>query len=238
MTDSGNRRFSEQEFALILRRAQDLQEGAPDVARAGRSAGLTLPEIRQIAAEVGIDARFIEMAATTLPAAPQPSHVLTGAPWQWEIHRVVSGQPTEDQKGRVLDAIRTVIKQKGDIETVYGRFEWTYDDELGPVQVRVVPDQGATRVEVSAQRGGEAGMVFGLPVGLGGVIGGAALAATLGVGGPAALPLMALSGVGIWAGARVFWRGHSERWRKKLELLSERVTAAVEDRPPGTGEGA
>ena len=221
------RRFTDQEFALILRRAQELQDGGAEGGRAGSRAGLSLAEIRQIAGEVGIDARYVELAAENLPVTSTPAGALIGAPWQWEVTRVVGGELPEAEKGRVLDAIRSVMKEKGELETAYGRVEWTYDDQLGPLLVRVVPDRGETRVEVSALRSGEAGLAYILPTALGGMIGGAALAGLFGVAEGGAAPFMVgMAGVSF-AAARVFWRARAASWERKVALLAERVTEAV-----------
>jgi hypothetical protein len=221
------RRFSDREFALILRRAQELQDASGDSARLPRADGMSLTEIRHIAAEVGIGGRYVELAAGALPPEPPAAAILTGAPWEWEATRVVPGELPESEKGRVLDAIRSVVKDKGELETAYGRLEWTYDDELGPVQVRVVPASGETRVETSARRTGAAGIVFGVSIPVGGVLAGSALSAMLGLDG-AAIPAAVIAMAGAsWMIARAAWRAHARQWERKVALLCERVADAV-----------
>ena len=222
------RRFSDREFALILRRAQELQDANGDPGRLPRADGMSLTEIRQIAAEVGIDARYVEVAAGSLALTRSRAPVLIGAPWEWEASRVVPGELPEAEKGRVLDAIRSVVRDKGELETAYGRFEWTYDDELGPVQVRVVPASGETRVETSARRSGLAAIVFGVSIPVGGMLAGSALSALLGLDGAAIPAAVVGMGGASWMAARAAWRAHARQWERKVALLCERVADAVQ----------
>lgn len=63
------RRYSEEEFALILRKASEIQlsEGRPKGTPEAGS-GLTLQEIRSIASEAGIDPEAVTRAASVLGA--------------------------------------------------------------------------------------------------------------------------------------------------------------------------
>jgi hypothetical protein len=222
------RRFSDQEFALILRRAQEMQEAGGDAGGTAARGGMSLDEIRQIAGEVGIEPRFVELAVDALPRVPPRGAALAGAPWEWEATRVVAGELVEGEKGRVLDAIRSVVKDKGDLETAYGRVEWSHNDELGPVLVRVVPDEGETRVEVTARRAGEVGLWYGVSVPVGTIVLGGALTTALGLDSPAAIvPMMTALALGLGAGVRVLWRGQAARWERKVSLLADRVADAV-----------
>src|SRR3954468_14878007 len=75
--------YSEQEMALILKRAAELQEGAD-----GRGAQRSLAEIREIAAEVGIDAAFVTEAVAELQRPPARIGWL-GAPTRFHDERSV-----------------------------------------------------------------------------------------------------------------------------------------------------
>ncbi|MEE2900413.1 MAG: hypothetical protein VX815_18275 [Gemmatimonadota bacterium] len=75
--DSG-RRYSDEDFALILERASKLQDRAEGAAtelpgRPGRGPsadGLSLQAVRDIAEEVGVEARYIDQAAESLLLDP------------------------------------------------------------------------------------------------------------------------------------------------------------------------
>src|SRR5436309_1605741 len=87
LTRSGER-YSEQEMALILKRAAELQEGAD-----GRGAQRTMREIQEIAAEVGIDASFVTEAVSELRRPPVRVGWL-GAPTRFHDERNVAGTLT------------------------------------------------------------------------------------------------------------------------------------------------
>lgn len=233
------RRFDEEEFGLILRKAAELQERGPEAGV--RQRGLTLEEIRQIASEAGIDPRFIDQAVAALPAEwRRDQHVLLGAPYGWHFHRTVEGSIRPESLGRLLDAMRSVTRQKGDVTEVFGVMEWNYDDQLGPILVRVAPADTETRIEVSAQRGAEVGLWYGVMVPMGAITGGAALASALGVSGAEAIPLIVASGGASWLGVRALWSHLSARWERKLRTLVDRVGEAAQDsaEPSGPGEDA
>ena len=64
--DSKQRRYSEEEFALILRKASEIQESPKGGGRKGGGPGLTIEEIRSIASEAGIDPHAVSRAAARL----------------------------------------------------------------------------------------------------------------------------------------------------------------------------
>lgn len=233
-----SRRFSEEEFAVILRKASELQERRH--AEPGHR-GLTLDEIRQIAAEAGIDARYVDRAVASLPGAGETdSHPFLGAPYAWRYQRTVEGRVPEDAMGQLLEAVRAVTTSKGTVEQVFGAMEWSHDDELGPLLVRVVPGDEETRIDVSARRGGEAGLVFGLGIPFGAFFTTVFLARVLGLEGTeAALSLLA-TGPASWFGLRALWKTTSARWERKVRRIVEGVSeaAAREARPalPGGEE--
>lgn len=233
------RRFDEEEFGLILRRAAELQERGPEAV--ARHRGVTLEEMRQIAAEVGIDPVFVDRAVAQLPERwEEDRNVLVGAPYGWHLRRVVDGRVPEAELGRLLDAMRAVMKQKGEVAEVFGALEWSHDDELGPVLVRISPADGETHVEVSARRGGEAGLLYGVGVTAGTLAGGAALAEAVGLHGAGLAAAFVATGLGSWMSVRAVWHHLSARWERKLRALADRVAGAAEEaarsRPGGRSE--
>ena len=64
---TSERRYSDEEFALILRNASALQERRSEGGAVVTSEGLTLEEIRSIAADVGLDPEAVTTAAALLP---------------------------------------------------------------------------------------------------------------------------------------------------------------------------
>ncbi|MGH7472236.1 MAG: hypothetical protein ACRENP_30160, partial [Longimicrobiales bacterium] len=68
------RRYSEREFALILKHAAELQEGLSSAPRGE----FTLSEIQNIAAAAGIDAQNVLDAARALPTRERAATGLRG----------------------------------------------------------------------------------------------------------------------------------------------------------------
>ena len=67
LIDAPDRRYSDEEFALILQRASKLQDRADGAGRSRgaadgtpASSGLSLQAVREIAEEVGLETRFID----------------------------------------------------------------------------------------------------------------------------------------------------------------------------------
>ncbi|HUP51598.1 MAG TPA: hypothetical protein VM198_03930 [Longimicrobiales bacterium] len=63
------RHFTDEEVARILRTASELQERS-SVLGGGGARGLTLEDLRHVAAEVGIEARYVELAASEAQGPP------------------------------------------------------------------------------------------------------------------------------------------------------------------------
>ena len=70
-TEGERRRYGDKQVGLILRRASELQEQAPE--ENPGAMGLTLTELEEIAVEAGIDAAHIRRAVGELEAR--------GGPW-------------------------------------------------------------------------------------------------------------------------------------------------------------
>lgn len=223
------RRFADDEVRRILHNAAELQESSPS-AHADSGRGLTLSELRQIAEEAGIDPRFVDIAANSeaLPANEAEAR-WAGAPMNWHLTQSVDVSLEDADFERVLLAIRSVMREQGDLAEVFGRMEWSYNDGVGPVIVGVSSRDGTTEIDVTASRSGEAGLYYGLMVPFGGIFGGAVLSSLLGMKGVAALPLILASGAVCFVGIRLFWKARSKWWSKRLRSLVERVASTVHE---------
>lgn len=232
------RRFTDREVAELIRRAIELQESSRSTAAAGD--GFRIEDVRQIARDVGVDPRFVDLAVSGAGGAPdREGNALVGAPYGWRVNGTVDGEVPVDERGRILDAIRDVTKMKGDLEDVYGRMEWSGDDGLGPVIVGVESRDGVTMVDVTARRSGEVGLLYGLGMPLGTLVGGGIITAFLGLSGPAeVLPVMAGMGAVSFLGLRQVWTQMSRRWERKVGRIFDRVSQAgrAVARPPAAEE--
>lgn len=218
------RRYDEEEVALILHRAVEAAAGDQE---GGAGAGLTLAELKEIAAEAGIDTTRVESAATSLEVrrdrALTPSSM--GLPPTVQMERVVPGKLDADLLPQLLDLIRSEFARQGIVEEVLGGFEWRARSVMGGRYVSIRGEGDATRVRVLGNyRDGLLTFAFG-PGPILGVLGGLAGAGLSGGNPLVTIPV----GLLAWAAALVPWRVLFGRERKGLR----RVLDAIERRLRG-----
>ncbi len=120
-------RYGEEETSAILRRAAELQARRtfqnPDAER-----GLTLAEIEQAAADVGIRPEFIR-AAVAEKQMPRSRVVPAGVT---EIHRTVAGPITESVWRDMVDALQQSFGKVGFATRSGDTFEWQLKSDPDP----------------------------------------------------------------------------------------------------------
>jgi hypothetical protein len=226
---SVQRRFADEEVRRILKGAAELQERSGGGHTDGPG-GLTLAELRQIAEEAGIDARFVDIAASGVGRPVEEEwNWLTGGPMKWHFTQSVNTTLEDSDFERVLLAIRAVMGQRGELSEVFGRMEWSHDDGVGPVIIGLSSRDGTTEIDITATRTGEAGLVFGLVLPFGSIFGGAALSSLLGLTGAGAIPLIGLMAGVSYVGTRLFWKARSNWWGKRVRTLIEKVASTVQE---------
>ncbi len=141
------RLYSEKEISVILKRATEIQEeaGPPD------AYGLSLEELQQIAAEAGIDPRYVMAAAAELERGgvkDKKRFHLLGAPLSMLSERVVEGEATEEKWEEVLAEIRRTFDLVGVTGQVGRSLEWTHTGRRQQVQVAVTSREGQTRIRI------------------------------------------------------------------------------------------
>ena len=239
------RRFGDEEIGRILRAAVELQErsdaAGSDAAGSGSARGLTLDELRQVAAEAGIDPRYVDMAASRMSVADerQPSRIFGGAV-RWHFEASVEGEIPERDRDRLLQAIRAITGEKGEVAEVWGRLEWSHNEGVGPTTVGITSRDGRTNVDVSASKSEEATVITLLGTAFGGIALGAGLGGLLGLSGAAVLPAIgAMAGLS-YLGTRTFWHYRARWWDRRLRTIVDRVAGVVAETaalPPARGEG-
>lgn len=115
MTDSTGtpRRYGEKEIGRILKRATEIQHAEPT---APAASGMTLAELEEIAAEAGIDPRYLRKAARELDsglghAAFWPKVV--GDELTLLREAVVAGELPDSCFERVISVIQQVAREHG-----------------------------------------------------------------------------------------------------------------------------
>jgi hypothetical protein len=156
------RRYSDQEFALILREAGELRKVRSE--RRGSREGLTLAEMQDIAREAGIDPDLVARAAALVP-----EHRLSlaarifGGPGQYRMVGRVPGEIPEEEMGRILETIREVLRHQGVANKVLDTLEWKTVGETSAVCVNVSARDGDTRLEVTVDRTGSGILTYLFP---------------------------------------------------------------------------
>ncbi|HMA20813.1 MAG TPA: hypothetical protein VKO87_08410 [Gemmatimonadaceae bacterium] len=232
-----DRRFSEEEVALIIKRAAELQQ--TEAVAQEPSTALTLRDVEEIAKEAGIEPALVRRAAHSLDqhtevTRPSP---WVGAPTRLVYERVVDAEIPVDAYETLVNEIRRTIGDNG-VPSVLGRtLAWTSTSRGGrrnsrgrQVDVSVVSRGGVTTIRVEEELRNIAGALFGGLVGGGG---GGTTGITMGIGmgvfhsAPiAALLWVAVAG-GFYTLARTIFANITAKREQQLEGLIGRLEEEV-----------
>lgn len=219
-----DRRFNDEQVALILRRAAQLDAGSPSA----EGGGLTLGEIQRIAREAGIDPDLVVRAAAVLDTArPGGAARVFGGPANFDAQYEARGELPREQYGDVVEAIRRVTGRSGKVSEVLGGLEWKSVGDTTQLTVTVRPGNGGTKVQILADRGGSALLAYLFPS-MGALIGGAIAGATIEPGVGLGVAIMGTAAAAGFATARTIWATATRRFRRKFSALVDAVTTHVE----------
>ena len=123
--DAKPRRYTEEEFALILRKAAELQPSDSREPGQGRVSGLTMEEMRSIAQEAGLDPEAVTRAASLLGALEWEEGeglavAVFGGPSKYHLKFEIPGHLPSDELGRILAEIRRTWEHQGEVTEVLG----------------------------------------------------------------------------------------------------------------------
>ncbi|MEM8487906.1 MAG: hypothetical protein AAF564_20310 [Bacteroidota bacterium] len=155
MRDSDNRIFSEEEVGRLLRIAIKQQEADAE-AQYNMNHGLSLEEIERLAAEAGIDAKYIRVALQNLDV-PEKEAIKAGfwgIPQTIEFKYQVPGKLNEDAMERILVEIRRAFKKsRGKFDTLKNSFEWTNSGTgASPALVQAQPVNNNTHITIKERQ--------------------------------------------------------------------------------------
>ncbi len=242
--DEKKRRYSEEEFALILRKASEIQvSGGARPGKTGTS-GLTLEEIRSIASEAGIDSEAVTRAASILGALEWDERsglvaAIFGGPSKFHLDCEIPGNLSPDGIWRILEEIRRVAKHQGEASEVLGGIEWKTVGDLSAINVNISPRGDSTSIQIVGDRGAAGAINFTFPLAAAAVLVGALGAAFEPTSAAGIVSLVSGTlGAGFLAG-RTLWVAGTRKFRKRLTLLMDTVSRSVERAalPPGPEEG-
>lgn len=194
------RRFSREEFALVLRRAAELQqaEEREDIAAEVAPEGMTLAEMQAVARDVGVDPARVADAALLLPTRHEGALTrYIGGPSRYRLERSVPGALPARATGKVLEAIRRAADDTGAAHEIHGAIEWRHSNDSARLNVHITPHEDRTNIVVAADRSAEVFLVFFLTF-LPFLLSTPILIAALGLG--------SAGGFGLFAGLVVVWQ--------------------------------
>ena len=223
MTDQ-HRRFSDEQVALILRRAAHLDAGS----RGPEDGGLTLGEIQRIAREAGIDPDLVRRAAAALSTGrPGMAARIFGGPANFDAQYEAHSELPHERYGDVVETIRRVTGRSGRVSEVLDGLEWRSVGDTTQLTVTVRPGNGRTRVQILADRGGSAVIAYLFPS-VGALIGGAITGAVIAPHVAHGLAIMGTAAVAGFAAARTIWASATRRFQRRFAALVDAVTTQVE----------
>ena len=218
--------YSDEEFALILRKAAELASRAESPAAS--SAGLTLTEMKAAAAQVGLDPALVERAARMLAATvtASPLERLTGGPLRHDHEARFPIKLDENRAALLLSAVRISAGLAGSQDVGHSSsmgMTWHDGGEMEALSVTARPEEDGTSVSVVLDRRGTLALVAvssGMAMFFAVLFAVFALypeAPALGVGG-------LIAGVGgVLAVARGYWASSTRRVRERISVVMDAI---------------
>ena len=224
---SSERRYTEEELAVILNRAAERQEGAQS-----STPRYSLADIQEIAAGAGIAPDHVASVAAALRAdRMQRGGGFLGAPHRFRFEESIEGELSDDTIAELFDLARREIGAQGSVSDALGTVEWKAQDAFGATHVSVSRRGGRTTIAVLHPRT-DAAVVTATAGVVGGFAASAGLAGLLlgvvGLDGPL-VPLVAIAGGAgsAWAAMRGAWRRVARRADGRTESLGAALVAVA-----------
>lgn len=237
------RRYDRDEVDEIVKRATEME------ATKTTSGAMTIGGVEEIAGEVGVQPELVRQAAESLrrPATPNPAAPPRSAnrpnPWiagptRLTFERVVEGELPESEYETLVDEIRQVLQDAGQVSQFGRSFTWSAarpgsnSGVRRSLEITVSIRAGRTRITLQESLANLIGGVFG---GIGGGMGGGGMGPVLGLlGGVLHLGPVTVLFVPIWLGvtyatARYVYRRSTTKKARELEELADRLASLVEE---------
>ncbi len=236
------RRYSSGEVQEIVKRATELEASQPTGGGA-----MTIGGVEALAGEVGIAPDVVRAAARsappTAPGAATWQRWWLGGPTRLSFERVVVGEVPESEYQVMVDEMRRVLKNVGQVSQLGRSFTWTAARGAASqrgLEVAVSVRGGRTRITVQESLAPLLGAMYG---GIGGGMGGGGLGPLLGVvtgalhfsGG------IVLAVIPLWLGttfltARGFFHRTATRRERELATLADRLAELAAELAPARPE--
>ena len=231
------RRYSDEEFAVILRTASEVPGGLIPALPPQPQDGLTLSQIQEIASEVGIDPGRVSRAAALLPSGDASALMsfLGGQPRHRLEATVPASVPTA-ALGRIVEVARNATGTQGEAREVLGGLEWKGSTATATFGASITPHEDHTTLHAWTDRTESmAGIYAGAGFGVLGVV-----ALTMGklVFGETDAGIVAalLSGIPpAFLFARTLWKRSTKKYKLRLIHLMDAMAKEAEGAVEGSG---
>ena len=231
------RRFGEEEVREIVRRATELEATNPT------AGAMTLGGVEALGAEVGVRPELIRSAARSLttpaPAGalvPAAHNRLIGGPTRLLFERVVEGELPESEFPVVVEEIRRIVQNSGQVSQLGRTFAWSMPRSAGThrdLDVSVSVRAGRTRITVRENLAPLIGAIFG---GIGGGLGGGGMGPVIGITvGALGLPAVAIAAIiplwlmTVYGIARTTFSSSTRKREVLLLHLADRLAELTEE---------
>jgi Protein kinase domain len=250
---AARRRYSSGEVQEIVKRASELEASQPTAGGA-----MTIGAVEALAGEVGIAPDVVRAAARSVaaagtraaappavaaaPAAPAPAtwqRWWLGGPTRLSFERVVEGEVPDSEYQVMVDEMRRVLKNVGQVSQLGRSFTWTAARGAASqrgLEVAVSVRGGRTRITVQESLAPLVGAMYG---GIGGGMGGGGIGPFIGIA-VGALHLsggMVAAAIPVWLGvtfltARTFFHRTATRRERELAALADRLAELARELLP------
>jgi hypothetical protein len=231
------RRFTDREIGLILRRAVELEEGSPSTAVTS-ARGLTLSELQEIAKEAGIDPGMVGRAVAEIESRGdlEPWSIAGPSGVRREV-RTVPGEMPREKVGELMRVVDQEVEAQGTVVEALGGVRWTSNTRFLSTQVSVEPSGDDTLLRVEERYSQSVrGPLHGIPTGWAAMVGLIVGVEQLALAWPLVLVLMVVTGILGWVTGDLIWRGVSAGSQKRVRALTERLTTEATRLLPPPGE--
>jgi serine/threonine protein kinase len=232
------RRYDKDEVQEIVKRATELEASNKTA-----SGAMTIGGVEALAGEVGVAPAIVRAAAQSLEApyvgpaslTPNRTNPWVAGPTELFFERVIEGELPESEYATVVEEIRRVLRNAGQVSQFGRSFSWIAAPRQAirrDLEVAVSVRRGQTRITIQENMSQLIGAVFG---GIGGGMGGGGMGPVVGIGaGALHLGPMVLAVVPVWLGityvtARTVYRRSSTKRLRELENLANRLDGLVRE---------
>ena len=222
------RRFTDREVALILRRSVEMEErsGSSELPAAR---GLTLRELQEVAGEVGIDPSIVSRAAAELETRRglEPVSVWGPSPFRREVQSIPRTLSREEM-GELVRVVDREVSAQGIVGEALGSVRWTSNGRFLNTQVSIEPGTHETLVRIEERyRDNTRGPLHGIPAAYGGMFGLIYALEGLALSPGFIAVFVVLGAILGWMLGDVLWRQVSGRSMRRVRALSGEIARAA-----------